>query len=250
MCYNYKTEVILMVGIGTLINTGCVILGGILGMFFGRFLPERFQKIIKDAVGLSVLFIGAGGALAGMLRQTETGFTTEGTYMIIGSLCIGALIGELINLDKYTEKFGDFLKRKFRSEKDPLFTEGFVNTTLTICIGAMGIVGSITDGLTGDFSILLTKGILDLIIVFVFAATYGKGCVFSCIPIFVIQGAITFAAKLVSLLFSDAAINNISLVGSMLIFCIGVNYMFDKKIKVANMVPSLLVAVIWALVAG
>lgn len=239
-----------MVGIGTLINTGCVIGGGILGMFLGKFLTQRFQDIVKTAVGLSVLFIGAGGAIAGMLKATDTGFTTQGTYMVIGSLCLGSLAGELINLDKYTEKFGNFLKRKFKSEKDPLFTEGFVNTSLTVCVGAMAVVGSVADGMTGDFSILLTKGILDFIIVFVFAATYGKGCVFSCIPIFAIQGSITLAAKLVKTLFTDAAIANISLVGSMLIFCVGVNLMFDKKIRVANMLPSLVVAVVWAFVAG
>lgn len=239
-----------MFGLGTLINTGAIILGGVLGLVCGKFMKQRYADILKTALGLCVVFIGAAGTLSEMLTITDGKFSTNGTYMTICSLCVGSLVGTLIDLDKYTEKFGNFLKRKFKSEKDPLFTEGFVTASLTVCVGAMAIVGAINDGLTGDYSILLTKGILDFVIVFALSGTYGKGCAFSAIPVFLLQGAFTLAAVSIKDFVTPAVIANISLVGSMLIFCIGLNLMFDKKIKVANMLPSLIVAAVWAIVAG
>ncbi len=231
-----------MIGTGTLINTGFVILGGIIGMLFKKGLPSRFRDILLTATGLAVVFIGVGGTLSEMLKVTDGKIVSAGTYMMIISLVLGSVVGELINLDKHAVTFGDWLKRKTKSEGDNSFTAGFVNTSLVICVGAMAVVGSVTDGLTGDYSVLLTKGILDFIIVIVFASTYGKGCVFSAIPVFAIQGSITLLAKIISPLLTDGAVGNISFVGSVLVFCVGINLMFDKKIKVANMLPSLIFA--------
>lgn len=231
-----------MIGIGTLINTAAVIAGGLIGMLFKKGLPNRFRDILLTATGLSVVFIGVGGALSQMLSVENGKLVSTGTYMMIISLVLGSVLGELINLDKHTVTFGDWLKRKTKSEGDNSFTVGFVNTSLVICVGAMAVVGSVTDGLTGDYSVLLTKGILDFIIVIVFASAYGKGCVFSAIPIFAIQGSITLLAKIISPLLTEQSIANISFVGSVLVFCVGINLMFDKKIKVANMLPSLVIA--------
>ncbi len=231
-----------MTGLGTIINCAAIIVGGLLGMLFKKGLTVRFQETVMSAVGLAVLFIGAGGSLVKIFSYSDGKFSATGTYMMIASLVLGSLVGELINLDKHAVTFGNFLKRKFKSEKDKGFTDGFVVSSLTVCVGAMAVVGSIADGLTGDYLILATKAILDCIIVLILASSYGKGCIFSAIPVFVLQGSITLLSRLISPVLTDAAVSNISLVGSMLIFCVGINLMFDKKIKVANMLPSLIFA--------
>ena len=166
--------------------------------------------------------------------------------MLIASVCIGAVLGELLNLEKRTEQFGSWLKARTKSDKDAGFVEGFVTSSLTICIGAMAVIGPIRDGIYGDYSILLTKSILDAIIIMVLTASYGKGCVFSAIPILVFEGLITVLAKLIQPLMTPAALSNLSFVGSVLIFCVGINLVFGKKIKVANLLPSVIVAAAWA----
>ena len=125
--------------------------------------------------------------------------------------------------------------------------EGFVTSTLVICIGAMAIVGSIEDGLTGNYSTLTAKAILDFVIVLIFASTLGKGVIFSALPLFVYQGSITCLAALLGNFMSTALINDISFVGSALIFCVGINVAFGKKFRVGNMLPALLIPVIYRL---
>ena len=124
--------------------------------------------------------------------------------------------------------------------------DAFVTASLTVCIGAMAIVGSIQDGIVGDYSILATKAVLDLIIIMVMTCSMGRGCVFSAIPVAVFQGSITALAGLVKPLMTDAALGNLSLVGNVLIFCVGVNLVWGKKIRVANLLPAVVVAVIAA----
>ena len=134
------------------------------------------------------------------------------------------------------------LKKKTKSGGDGSFVEGFVTASLTVCIGAMAIVGAIEDGLTGDYSILLTKAILDLIIIMVMTCSLGKGCIFSAIPVFVLQGSVTALAVLIKPLMTEAALGNLSLVGNVLIFCVGVNLIWGKKVRVANLLPAILFA--------
>lgn len=168
--------------------------------------------------------------------------------MVIASMAVGAVFGELINLDDKLEKFGEWLKQKTGSAKDKSFVHGFVTTSLTVCIGAMAIVGAINDGIFGDYSILVAKSALDLVLVMVMTASMGKGCIFSAIPVGILQGSVTVLAKMIEPLMTDAALYNLSMVGSMLIFCVGVNLIWERKIKVANMLPALVIAVVWALV--
>lgn len=177
----------------------------------------------------------------------ESGSLKSGsTMMLIGSLAIGALAGEWVNLEKHMESFGIWLKQKTRSEGDAGFVDGFVSASLTVCIGAMAVVGAIQDGIYGDYSILAAKAAMDLIIVMVMTASMGKGCLFSAIPVAVFQGAVTMLARLVEPLMTKTALDNLSLVGSVLIFCVGLNLVWGKKVRVANMLPSVLVAGIWA----
>ena len=166
--------------------------------------------------------------------------------MLIASLAFGALLGEWINLEYHMEQFGDWLKRKTKSTGDVHFVNGFVTTSLTICIGAMAVVGSIQDGVAGDYSILTTKAILDLVIVMVMTASLGKGCIFAAIPVALFQGTITLLATFLQPLLTEQALANLSLTGSVLIFCDGVNLIFGKKIKVANLLPAIIIAVLYA----
>ena len=232
-----------MPGLGTIINCAGVIGGGILGMMIKKGLSERFQNILIQAVGLCVIFLGISGTLTQMLTVDGGVIVSGGTMMIIFSLALGALLGELLNIEKHTEEFGEWIKVKTGSGRDGSFVDGFVTTSLTICIGAMAVVGAIQDGITGDISMLCAKAVLDAIIVFVMASSMGKGCIFSVIPLGLFQGGITLLSRVIEPLLTPQAVSNMSMVGSMLIFCVGVNLMFQKKIKVANMLPALVFAV-------
>ena len=232
-----------MIGLGTIINCAAIIVGGVFGLLFGKLLKERVQETLQKANGICVLFIGIAGAMEGMLRLSGSTLSSGRSMLIIASLALGALVGELINIDHWVERFGEWLKIKTGNAKDKDFVHGFVTASLTVCIGAMAVVGSIKDGIEGDISILTTKAILDLIIVMVMTCSLGKGCIFSAIPVAVFQGTITALARLIKPLMTEAASANLSLIGSVLIFCVGVNLVWGKKIKVANLLPSLVFAV-------
>ena len=235
-----------MIGFGTLINIVGILIGGCGGILFGKKLSGRYQQNLMTAIGLCILFLGISGSMEEMLLLTDDGLASQGTMMLIASLAIGALIGEWINLEYHMEQFGDWLKRKTKNTGDVHFVNGFVTTSLTICIGAMAVVGSIQDGVSGDYSILTTKAILDLVIVMVMTASLGKGCIFAAIPVALFQGTITLLATFLQLLLTGQALANLSLTGSVLIFCVGVNLVFGKKIKVANLLPAIIIAVLYA----
>ncbi len=235
-----------MIGLGTAINASGIIAGGIVGLIIGKGLTKRFQDILMTALGLSILFISISGALKEIFVITNEHISTQGTLMMIFSLVCGSLTGELINIEDRTIKFGEWLKNKTNNTKDRQFVDGFVLSSLTVCIGAMAVVGAITDGISGDYSILLTKAILDTIIILVMTASYGRGCIFSVIPVILFQGTITLLANLLLPFLTVQALSNLSLVGSILIFCVGINLTFGKQIKVANLLPSILFAVLWA----
>lgn len=235
-----------MTGLGTVINTVGIVAGGVLGQFFGRFLKERHQESLSMACGVSALFIGIAGAMEGMMK-IESGTLQSGqTMLVVLCIALGALVGEIMNIENGFERFGEWLKMKTGNAKDQNFVNGFVTSSLTVCIGAMAIVGAIQDGLAGDWTILATKAILDLVIIMVLTCSLGKGCVFSAIPVFVFEGAITLLSTLVKPIMTDLALNYLSLIGSILIFCVGLNLVWGKKIRVANWLPSLVFAVIAA----
>ncbi len=232
-----------MVGLGTIINSAAIIVGGVFGHLFGKILNERIQDSLQKASGICVLFIGIAGAMEGMLKLSGSSLSAGRSMLIVTSLALGALVGEILNIEHGFERFGEWLKVKTGNAKDKSFVEGFVTASLTVCIGAMAVVGSIKDGISGDYSILVTKAILDLIIITVMTCSLGKGCAFSAIPVAVFQGLMTALARLIKPLMTDGALANLSLIGSILIFCVGVNLVWDKRIKVANLLPSLVFAV-------
>ncbi|AGC68177.1 hypothetical protein Cst_c11820 [Thermoclostridium stercorarium subsp. stercorarium DSM 8532] len=235
-----------MVGLGTIINTIGIIGGGLSGMFFGKFLKERHQEALKMSCGISVLFIGIAGAMEGMLTVNDNVISSGQTMLITLCLAIGTLIGEIIDIEHLFERFGEWLRLKTGNSNDNSFVNAFVTASLTVCIGAMAIVGAIQDGITGNWSILATKAILDFIIVMVMTCSLGKGCMFSAVPVFIFEGVITALSSLLKPIMTDLAMKYLSLVGSVLIFCVGLNLVWGKKIKVANMLPAIVLAVIAA----
>jgi len=231
-----------MHGLGTVINTAAIIAGGILGRLFGRFLNESMQDSLNKVCGVSTLFIAVAGVLEGMLSVEGGKLVSGGSLLIIGCLALGTLVGEILRIEEGFERFGRWLREKTGNSGDTGFVNAFVTASLTVCIGAMAIVGAIRDGIAGDYSILATKAVLDLIIITVMTGSMGRGCAFSAIPVAILQGSITALAGLLAPVMTDAALANISLIGSLLIFCVGVNLLWGKTVKVANMLPALVFA--------
>ena len=235
-----------MIGLGTIINCGGIIAGGLIGLLFGRFFKNTLQDALMKVCGISVLFIGIAGALEGMLQVQGSGVVSGNSMLIVGCLTIGTLVGELLDIEQGFERFGSWLKVKTGNASDKGFVDAFVTASLTVCIGAMAIVGAIEDGISGDPSILATKAVLDLVIIVVMTCAMGKGCVFSAVPVALLQGSITALSGLLRPVMTDAALANLSMIGSILIFCVGVNLLWGKKVRVANMLPSVVLAVIAA----
>ena len=232
-----------MFGLGTIINTLAVIVAGALGLFLKNGIKPRFQQILMQANGLAVIFIGISGVMQHMLVVENNAISTKGTMLLIFSLVIGALLGEWINIESKMDHLGEKIKAAVKMQNDNRFVDGFVTTSLIICVGAMAIVGSMQDGLTGDSSMLIAKSLLDFVIVIILTATYGIGSAFSALPIFLYQGSITLLAAFLGSIISGNLIADLSFVGSALIFCVGVNLLREKTFRVANMLPALLVPV-------
>lgn len=232
-----------MPGLGTIINVILIIIGGVFGRLFGKLIKESMQETLTATCGVAVLFVGIGGALEGMLTE-ENGIISSGRgVFIVVILLLGAIVGELINIEGGFERFGAWLKIKTGNAKDGNFVNGFLTASFTVSIGAMAIVGAIEDGINGDYSILLTKGILDLIIIMVMAAAMGKGPIFSFIPVAILQGSVTLLSRFIIPVLTDESLANLSMIGSILIFCVGINLIWGRKIKVANLLPSVVFAV-------
>ena len=232
-----------MVGLGTIINVALIVVGGIAGMTGGHLLRERVQDGLMKATAVCVLFVGLAGAMQQMLSVAGTGLSSGGSMRIFISLAAGTLAGELLDLEGAMERFGVWLRNRTGNSGDAAFVDAFVTASLTVCIGAMAVVGSIQDGIAGDWSTLALKGALDCVIICVMSASMGRGCVFSVVPVGLFQGAITLLARAVEPLMTTAAVASLSMVGSILIFCVGVNLIWKDTFRVANMLPSLVVAV-------
>ncbi len=233
-----------MIGLGTIINTAAIIVGGILGLFFGKLISETIHHALLKCNGIVVIFIGAAGVLSKMLTLNDDGtFETQKMLLFVLSLVLGNFIGELINLEGWIIKFGDWLQKKSKSTKDPNFTKAFIFASCTVAIGAMAIIGSIEDATMHNYSILFTKSIIDFVTILVMACTLGKGAIFSAIPVFIFQGLITLLAVVIAPILQENTLNAISMVGNALIFCVGLNLIRESQMHVANMLPSLLFAI-------
>ena len=235
-----------MIGLGTMINSAAIAAGGLLGHFTGKLFRQDQQEAINKTCGISVLFIGIAGAMQGMLHIDEGKILSGKAMLVVLCLALGTILGEIIGIEKGFERFGEWLKRKSGNSGDKQFVNAFVTASLTVCIGAMAIVGAIQDGISGDYSTLAVKSVLDCIIIAVMTSSLGKGCMFSAIPVFLFEGTITVLARLISPVMTQTAVAYLSLIGSVLIFSVGVNLVWGKMVRVANMLPAVLFAVIAA----
>ncbi len=245
-----------MAGIGTIVNVMAIIAGGLCGLVTRRFLEERYQETIMKATGFAIIVMALGSTLSQMLvvKIAEAGdkltgsLDTQGTIMMILSLVLGALLGEWINLDRWFERFGAWLRDRSGNQEDRRFIDGFVSASLTVCVGAMAVIGSLEDGIRQDPQMLYAKAILDLIIIMIMAASLGKGCIFSAVSVGIFQGTITLLARGIAPVLTEEAVSNLSLVGNVLILCVGVNLIWPRTIRVANVLPAIVFGVVFALI--
>ncbi len=234
-----------MKGLGTIINVAAVLAGGGIGLLLRGGLKKHYQDIMMQALGLASIFVGIVGALQGMLVIRDGGLNSQGTLLMVLSLVAGSMAGEFLNIEKRLEGFGEWLKKKVNAEKNARFVEAFMTASLVCCVGAMAVVGSLEDGLNGDPGLLIIKATLDFSVFIVFASTLGVGSLFAAIPLGLWEGGITAAAVFIAPFMSDALITDLSAVGSVLIFGVGVNLLFDRGIKVGNMLPALFGPVVY-----
>lgn len=235
-----------MIGLGTIINAGAIVVGGLIGHFAGKLFNDDRQDALIKACGISTMFMAMAGAMEGMLK-IEGGSLVSGRVMLV-VLCVvlGTALGEFIGIEKGFEHFGEWLKKKAGRNEDSRFVNAFITVSMTTCVGALAIVGSIQDGMFGDYSPLLVKSVIDFAFAILMTSSMGDGCIFAAIPLFIYQGSITLLSRLIAPIMTDLAMSYLSLVGSVLIFCIGINIIWEKKFRAANMLPALILAVVAA----
>ena len=220
--------------IGTLINSLTIIIGSIIGLFVKGKINEKISHTIMSGLALCVIYIGVSGALKG-----------ENTIVMIISIALGGLIGELIDIDSKLENLGNKIEKMVNKNGSTVsIAEGFVTSTLLFCVGAMAIVGALESGLNNNYSTLLAKSILDGISSIIFSSTLGIGVILSSVSVLLYQGSITLAAGMLSNMLNDVAITNITAVGSLLIIGLGLNILGISKIKVSNLLPAMLFAIL------
>lgn len=221
--------------LGTIVNAAAVIAGSLIGVFFNKHIPKRIKDILFQALGLVTILIGLSMA-----------FKTNNILIVIFSMILGGVIGELLDIEKRLDDLGNFLKSKIKS-KDSTFVEGFVTASLIFCVGAMAIMGSIEDGINNDQTILFTKSLLDGTAAIAFSSALGIGVLFSAIPVLIYQGSLTMLAGYLKEYLTQAAITEMSATGGLLIFGIGLTILEIKKIKIGNLLPAIVVAAVLAL---
>lgn len=217
---------------GTIVNVVAIFLGCSAGFILKSKFPEKIEKIIMQALGLASLLIGMQMAVK-----------ADNILLVIFSLVIGGVIGEIIDIEAGLERFGERIKGKFKSNNtSERFVEGFLTASLLYCVGSMAIMGAIKEGLSGNPDILYAKSLLDGITSIAFTAAMGIGVLFSAIPVFLYQGGITLLARTIKDFLSPEIINEMTAVGGILIWGIGFGLLGIKKIKVGNLLPAILVA--------
>ena len=215
---------------GTIINVLAILGAGFVGLLLGKGIPKNISQTIEDGLGILVLIIGIQYALK------------ADSLAIVGiSLALGAIIGEVRAWETRLDKVGNLLQSRFSQGEDNQFVKGFVSASLLFCVGAMAVIGALEDGLTGNYQILLIKSILDGIFALIFAASMGIGVLFSAIPVLIYQGSISLASTLRKPILTDPMLNNITALGGVLIAALGLNIIGITKIKVANLLPGIVV---------
>lgn len=236
-----------MFGSGTLVNVGAILLGTALGLVLRRGIPERLKKTLEDTMGVSTLLIGLSGCLAGALRVGQDGtISTQHSMLLVGCLAVGGVIGVLVHLEEGLQRLGEMLSALVsRGEESSKTAQAFVTATLLFCVGAMAVVGSIEDGLTGNGSTLYVKSILDGVLSCIMASTLGAGVGLSAISVGVYQGLITLGAAWLRPFITPEAVLQMSMVGNALVLCIGLNLLKITNIRVGYLLPATFLPIFW-----
>lgn len=233
---------------GTIVNTIGVIIGGLIGILLGKAIPEKLSSRLMQALGLCTLLIGLTGTVKDITFNNDQTVYSQNIILIIISMVIGTLIGELLDLDKLLNDLGNRLQEKFKSKNgNSTLAEGFVTASLLFCVGAMTIVGSMQSGLLGDNSTIFAKTVLDFIASIVFASSLGIGVVLSAAFVFTYQGAITLIAYFAGNFLSNYMISQMTFVGNLIIIALALNMLKITKIKVMNFVPAIFIPIILCL---
>lgn len=227
---------------GTLVNCVAVIVGGLIGLLLKKGIRDTYAQGINKSLGIAVLIIGLNGVISNMFTVENGVLKSSGELLLIVFLVVGTLIGELLRLD---DLFNSFCKKIDSKFKDGGFASGFINGTILFCVGAMSIIGSLNDGLTGDSSVLFVKSALDFVNAVIFGATLGFGVIFVCIPMLIYQGGISLLAGSLSGILQGELLTQICMVGYAIIVAIGFNFFLEKKFKTLNMVPAILLPVVY-----
>ena len=230
---------------GTIVNVVTVIIGGLFGFLLKKGIKSEIMENVMKAEGIAVLVIGINGVLTNMLSVDADGKISEsGGLVLLISLALGAFIGEILKLDDRINSLGKFVESKVKSDG---FSKGLVSAFIIFCVGSMSIIGAINDGFSGDSSILIVKSTLDFITAMILASTMGIGVIFACIPLFIYQGSISlFASQIKPLIEGNPEMmNQFSMVGYAIIMCIGINFIAGQKIKTANLLPAMLIPILY-----
>lgn len=223
---------------GTLINFAAVLLGGALGATFKRFIRQDAGEAIKRALGVAVLVLSVCGVVTSMITADAGGvLSSDGFLLLIGSIAVGTLVGELLRLDDRLERLGAKLEKKLNMGN---LAEGFVSATMIFCVGAMAVIGALNDGMTGDNTVLVAKSAIDCVCAVVLASTLGWGVALAALPVLLYQGAIALLAGAVSGFVDTALLNQIAMVGYTIMICIGLSVAGISRFKVVNMLPGML----------
>jgi Uncharacterized membrane protein, possible Na+ channel or pump len=226
---------------GVLINGAAALAGGVIGLLFQKGISKSIEKSMNTAMGIVVIIIGLNGVISNMFKTGDGGtLHSSGELLLVVSFALGTLLGEVLKLDDKLNGFSSKIEKQFNIEG---FSKGFITSSSIFCIGAMGIIGALTSGTTGDNSILITKSIIDFVTAIVLGASLGFGVAFSGVPIVLYEGAICLLAGVLSNVLQGELLLQICMVGYALIICVGLNLMTELKIRVVNMLPSLLVPV-------
>ncbi|MFO7748959.1 MAG: DUF554 domain-containing protein [Desulfobacteraceae bacterium] len=222
--------------IGTVVNSVAIIAGSLAGLLFRGGIPEKYNKTIMHAISLAVMVIGIRGAMK-----------SDHLMVVIFSLALGSLAGELLRIEDGLEAMGKKLERRFSSE-DKDFYKGFITSTLLFCVGSMAIVGALESGLLNNHETLFAKSALDGITSIILSSSFGAGVLFSALPVFLYQGTITLAATFVKPFLLPEVINQMSAVGGVLIMAIGFNLLGAAKIRIGSMLPAVFLPLAWFMI--
>lgn len=239
-----------MIGLGTIVNAAAIIAGGVAGTLVKSGLSKKYKEIVMQGIGLSVVIIGISGALQGIFQVVQAGeLDRRYIMMMIASLVIGGIAGELLRIEDRLDGIGKWFQNRF-SKENGSFAEGFVTASLVFCVGAMAIVGSLEDGLTGNTATLFAKSILDGVAALIFASTLGISVAFSALPVLVYQGSITLLAGILKPWLNGAVVSQISVAGGVLIMAIGFNLLGVTKIKVGNLMPAIFIPLLYQVIVS